>query len=285
MISPVKNTGANAIYTGNDRTLSYGVDDIRVNNSSNGNTNSYINFCNSYNGTLTGRVNFQTVEIEVFQIVFPLLSSTDFTNLKNLIGFQSKQLESLYRDTRDGFQVKKIHAMVDGYDNVLVVVKSTTGYIFEGFMSVQYRAVIGYVIDDSAFLFSLTNPSNKPCKMYQTNNTANNANNKDAYFGSDYGPSFGGDFDFYIAENSNSNTNFIINCGITYQCAFGNCNASFGAFVLGTSNFQVADIEIFTVSDAEQKTINASCVNDDECQTHKGMTCVNSVCSCDNSTT
>jgi len=80
MILPVKNTGANAIYTGNDRTLSYGVDDIRVNNSSNGNTNSYINFCNSYNGTLTGRVSFQTVEIEVFQIVFPLLSST---NLKN----------------------------------------------------------------------------------------------------------------------------------------------------------------------------------------------------------
>jgi hypothetical protein len=96
--------------------------------------------------------------------------------------------------------------------------------------------------------------------MYQTN-----ANNADVYFRIDLGPQWGNGVDFYIAENSNANTNSYMKCGTTYQCAFGNCNASCGAFVLGTSNFQVADIEIFTVSDAEQKTINARCVNDNEC--------------------
>ncbi len=85
MILPVKNNGANAIYTGNDRTLCYGVDDIRVNDSSNGNASSYANLGNNYNGPnglngtaaanyLIGASNFQTVEIEVFQIIFPLLS-------------------------------------------------------------------------------------------------------------------------------------------------------------------------------------------------------------------
>ena len=169
--------------------------------------------------------------------------------------------------------------MVDGYENILVVVKATTGYIFGGFMSVQYRTVTGYVIDDSAFLFSLKNPTNQPTKMYQTN-----ANNADVYFNKDKGPQWGSGVDFYIAENSSDNTDSIMNCGTTYQCAFGKCNAECGSFVLGTSNFRVADIEIFTVSDVGQKTIDASCVNDDECQTHKGMTCVNSVCSCGDST-
>ncbi len=246
MILPVKNTGANAIYTGNDRTLSYGVDDIRVNNSSNGNTNSYINFCNSYNGTLTGRVSFQTVEIEVFQIIFPLLSSTDFTNLKNLIGFQNKQFESLYRGIRDGFQANKMHGMVDGYENILVVVKATTGYIFGGFMSVQYRTVTGYVIDDSAFLFSLTNPSNLPIKLYQTN-----SNNQDVYINYGYGPTWGSGHDLYISDNSNEDFYSTTHCGGSYQCPYGNCNDQCGGFMHGSANryFVVSDIEIFTVDD------------------------------------
>ena len=289
IVMPVRNNGVNAIFTGNDRTLCYGADDIRVNEASNGNLNSFANFGGNYNGPnglngseaasfLIGAYNFQAVEIEVFQVIFPLLTSTEFTNLKNLIGFKDKTFESLYRGTRDGFQVRKIHGMVDGIENIVVVVKSTTGYIFGGFMSAQYRYVSGWIVDDSAFLFSLTNPSNRPTKMYQTG-----SNNQDVYMGYGHGPTWGSGHDLHISDNSNGNTGSNTHCGLSYQCPFGNCREQCGVFMHGSGNhhFTVQDIEIFTVVDAGQKQINNSCIDDAECQQYKGMACITGTCQCD----
>jgi hypothetical protein len=257
LIMPVR-TGAEAQYCGGDRTLCYGSGhDLVVNDASNTNTNSYANFGTSYvgpnnlNGSVganftIGAYNFRTVEIEVFRVIFPLLSSTEFTNLKNLIGFQSKQFESLYRGTRDGFQVRKMHGMVDGNENIVVVVKSTTGYIFGGYMSVQFRYVNGWIVDDSAFLFSLTNPTNQSVVLYQTN-----YNNQDVYMNYGYGPTWGSGHDLHITDNCNSNDGSRTYCGQSYQCPFGKCNEQCGVFMHGNGNqqFVVQDIEIFTVTD------------------------------------
>jgi hypothetical protein len=195
---------------------------------------------------LIGAYNFQAVEIEVFQVIFPLLSSTEFSNLKDLLGFQDKTFQSLYRGSRDGYEARKIHGMVDGNENIVVVVKSTTGFIFGGYMSVQFRYVSGYVQDDASFLWTLTNPSNKPTKMYHTNNNLN-----DVYMNYGYGPTFGSGHDFHIADNSGTNGNSFIRCGTTYMCPFGSCGDPTGVFVHGGGNghFQAQDIEIFTVSD------------------------------------
>jgi len=288
MVLPVRNNGSNAIYTGNDRTVCYGANDILVYDASNGNNNSYANFGNNYNGPnglngtaaanyLIGAYFFRTIEIEVFQVIFPLLSSTEFTNLKNLIGFKDRTFESLYRGTRDGFQARKMHGMVDGYENIVVVVKSNTGYIFGGYMSAQFRYVNGYIVDDSAFLFSLTNPTNRPTKMFQTG-----SNNQDVYMNYGYGPTWGG-HDLHISDNCNSNTNSHTYCGASYQCPFGNCRERGGVFMHGNvhHHFVVQDIEIFTVLDVGQKPINTSCSYSSECQQFKGLACITGKCQCD----
>jgi hypothetical protein len=93
----------------------------------------------------------------------------------------------LYRGSRDGFGAKDFHAKCDCQSNTLTLVKAkATSYIFGGFTIASWDCSNESKWDANAFIFSLTNKDNRPCKMVTTK--ADNSIKCMA----EYGPIFGG---------------------------------------------------------------------------------------------
>ncbi len=88
-------------------------------------------------------------------------------NLKKLIGFKFKKFKLLWRGTRNGFAAFTFHDNCDGKPNTLTVIKNTEGYIFGGYKSKHWISVKDRRIDLSGFLFTLSNPTNTPLKLYK----------------------------------------------------------------------------------------------------------------------
>ena len=72
----------------------------------------------------------------------------------------------LYRGSRDGFGASDFHSKCDNHANTLTLIRAKqTGYIFGGFTSVAWASTNQFKSDPNAFVFSLTNKDNTPCKM------------------------------------------------------------------------------------------------------------------------
>jgi hypothetical protein len=128
----------------------------------------------------------------------------------------------LYRGTRDGLRAKDFHAKCDRKSSTLTIIKAkSSGFIFEGYTEVQWESCEADKSDPNAFIFSLVNRDNKPCKINVSNL------NKAIYCFSRYGPIFGGSYlkdgkqlingDIRVADNVNVNTNNVTNLGDAYK--------------------------------------------------------------------
>jgi hypothetical protein len=92
------------------------------------------------------------------------LSMEQPMQLIKLCGFNSKdQFNLLYRASEDGFSGRDFHLKCEGKANTLTIL-SGNGYIFGGFSSAKWNKA-NKNSDPNAFLFSLTNRDNQPCKM------------------------------------------------------------------------------------------------------------------------
>ena len=153
-----------------------GGHDILVTDNSNMNSNNYLNghsYTSGYSGSSLGvffkggSYNFMTAEIEVFRVFnfdSAILSDLNKSVLKNLINFESKSFELMYRASRDGWATKS--AFCNKVPNTLTVIKEkNNGYVFGGFTSQVWSNVSGYSADYAAFLFTLSNPSSSPMKL------------------------------------------------------------------------------------------------------------------------
>jgi len=158
-----------------------------------------------------------------------------------LKGFQTKSFSLLWRGTRDGFAATTFHSLCNNKGSTLTVVKATSGYIAGGYASVSWASRNGYVTDSTAFLFTLTNPSNMPLKLAIT------VSGYALYDGASYGPTFGGGFDMHISDGSNINTNSYSSFH-SYTYPNGKYGSAGGSFILGGYGFQVAEIEVFLVN-------------------------------------
>ena len=71
--------------------------------------------------------------------------------------FNFKDIKLLFRGSRDGERTKTLHELCDNKQNVLIIIKSETGYIFGGYSKVGFKAnkIPQYKIDNNCFLFSL----------------------------------------------------------------------------------------------------------------------------------
>ena len=87
-------------------------------------------------------------------------------NKKEKINFILKEIEKaggsfnnikiIYRATRDGDSIEMFHSKCDNIRNTLMIVETTTGYIFGGFTSVGWNNKRGKdIYDNKAFCFSL----------------------------------------------------------------------------------------------------------------------------------
>jgi len=178
-----------------------------------------------------------------------ILSTTQQTSLLNLIGFQTNTSSLLWRGTRDGFAASTFHSLCDNKGSTLTVLKATTGYIAGGYASVSWASRGGYVDDSTAFLFTLTNPSNMPLKLAVTYSY------RALYDNPSSGPTF--DWDLWITNASNTNTNNYM-YSYAYSYPNGNSGYSGGVFMLNASYFQVAEIEVFAVKEMNSAILDST---------------------------
>jgi len=150
----------------------------------------------------------------------------------------------LYRGSRDGFGAKDFHRKCDGHKNTLTIIKpKATSNIFGGYTSTSWDCSNQIKHDPNAFVFSLTNKDNRPCKMITTNA------NKSIACRAEYGPIFGGYQnidDIIIADNANLNEYSRSELGYTYkhpQYAHGKNEAK--TFLAGSNPFQLEEIEVY----------------------------------------
>jgi hypothetical protein len=149
----------------------------------------------------------------------------------------------LYRGSRDGFGTKDFHAKCDGHAKTLTVIKSSSSSnIFGAFTAACWDCSDKYKWDSHAFVFSLKNAENRPCKMRIGSNRFHSA----IFCSSSYGPTFGGASDIYIANNANENMLSCSNLGDSFRhprhAALSN---EARTFLAGSYYFQLSEIEVF----------------------------------------
>jgi len=114
-------------------------------------------------------------------------------------------------------------------------------FIFGAFTTATWDCTGKYKSDSNAFLFSLINKDNKPCKIKIDANEHQYA----IYCGPQYGPVFGGGNDIDIVSNANTK-DCSSRLGHTYkhpQYAFGSNKAR--TFLAGFLGFQLIEIEVY----------------------------------------
>jgi hypothetical protein len=143
----------------------------------------------------------------------------------------------LYRGTLDGFGANAFHSNCYGHKNTLTILKAKgSSYIFGGFTSVNWNSSEYYKSDPNAFLFSLTNRDNQPCKMRQI------LTNKSILCHSIYGPTFGGGHDIFICDSSNTSAGSYSKLGHSYQHPQPSQG---GSFLAGSEFFLLSEIEVY----------------------------------------
>jgi hypothetical protein len=157
--------------------------------------------------------------------------------------FKDKQFTLLWRGSRDGFGADDFHSRCDGHPNTLTVILDTDWNIFGGFTPVKWDSDNRRKADPSlkSFLFTLVNPHNFPARKFALKAERKN---KAIFCNSDRGPQF---FDLYAWDNCNANTASSTSCfGNNYTNDTG---LKGKAFLTGSANFQVKEIEVFEITD------------------------------------
>ena len=164
-----------------------------------------------------------------------ILEGQQPSELIKLCGFNKADgFKLLYRASEHGFGAYYFHLKCDGHANTLTIFKANeSSFVFGGFTTATWNSSSQWKSDANAFLFSLTNKDNQPCKM----NIDPNQHHKAIYCYYECGPTFG-----YkdIEMNSDSRSkNFVhTNLGNTYKhhrYAFGTNEAQ--SFLAGSYNF------------------------------------------------
>jgi hypothetical protein len=165
---------------------------------------------------------------------------TDFPSIFDK--FRSKKRTLLYRGTRDGFGSGVFHAKCDGQRNTLTIILTTKGYIFGGFTPIAWDSSSAYKADPSkeSFVFSLISPRGKAPQKFDLSNAT-----YAIYCNSSYGPTFGDGHTIKVASDADTNTNSYTNFGSSYV---NNTGINGQQVFTGESNFQVKEIEVFSIT-------------------------------------
>jgi len=178
--------------------------------------------------------------------IFPgslILDSQKSLNLIHLCEFSDKvKWRLVYRGSLNGFGAHDFHSKCDGIPNTMTVIKTTHSFIFGGFASVPFDSMGHSKLDKHAFIFSLVNQDNKPVKMKF--DPENGSYSIQCF--STFGPTFGGGYDFHVADGSNKNIASFSNLGNSYKHPIYAPNSEEAkSFLAGSHNFQIDEIEIY----------------------------------------
>ena len=176
----------------------------------------------------------------------PIIDSTiisDYTMASHLIKLcklSDKQFKLLYRASRDGFGASAFHSKCDNQTKTLTVIKTTKGYIFGAYTAIAWDSISKHKSDPTAFIFSLTNPSNQPQLIPIKTTTA-----KAIYCFSSHGPVFGC-FDICIQNNSNTSDGNYSELGYSFDFKLHSPETTESeSFLAGSRDFKTTEVEVF----------------------------------------
>jgi hypothetical protein len=129
--------------------------------------------------------------------------------------------------------MNSFHSKCDNQGATVTIIRSVNGYLYGGYTSISWTSRGTYAPDNTAFLFTLTNPNGIPPTKYPISPGKNAI-----YDMPSYGPTFGTGHDLYMDSN---NTNGYTNFPHAFQDSTGHGNNTF----TGNRNTQAADIEVF----------------------------------------
>jgi hypothetical protein len=163
-----------------------------------------------------------------------LLTEDHQAQLNRFYGNKNQKRELLYKATKNGFDPQIFHQCCDNQGPTLTVIQSSEGYLFGGYTAASWDIENNlWMVDKTAFLFTLINPYNIPPTKYVINSDGKNA----IWSGDSPGPMFGG-WDICIhLKNSQSNIYFPTN----YIDSTGRGDSTF----TGSRNFSITDVEIY----------------------------------------
>ncbi len=153
----------------------------------------------------------------------------------------------LYRRSRDGFGAKDFHSKCDEKSPTFTIIKAQgSSFIFGGYTIAKWHSnFCEYRRDSNAFLFSLKNKEDKPCKMNVTDPT------RAIFCESSFGPTFGGGSnyhsdDLHIADKANISYSNLGNNFKHPEYEYSTTEAK--SFLAGSEFFRLNEIEAFIKS-------------------------------------
>ena len=192
-----ENEQFNSIYENNN--MNYNINKLESN------TNYEIRLCTIYNNIISNYSDIIKFKTNKFDSI--LLNETNKCDecLNKIYEWTGgKNMELLYRGTRDGMSADVFHNKCNNKGPTISLFKNEKGYIFGGYASVDWQGPSEYAYRSApdSFIFTLTNMYNISPTKFPNSNTS-----KSIWDGSRYGPIFGGGHDICIGFNSNC-TNF-----------------------------------------------------------------------------
>ena len=153
-------------------------------------------------------------------------------HIENSLNQKIKNIELIYRCSKDGDNSKRFHSLCDGKENTLTIVTTSVGKRFGGFTTKEWNSFGNYSEDENAFLFSFEYNEFYPIKKEQKCYAI--------YCHKNYGPAFGKGPDFYISSNCRNNSSHTIQLSYDYK---GRINT-----LVGSQKFGVIDYEIYQIN-------------------------------------
>ena len=226
------------IYEGKDNNF-------LANNKLEKNTCYEVRICSFYNDIISNWSDIKKIQTK--DLDCKILSETEkgkefLEKLYEWTGY--KEMELLYRGTRDGSGKNIFHNKCDNQGPTIILCENEKGNIFGGYASISWTSDNKYHSANGSFLFTLTNIYNTaPTKFPNTKNYE-----YAVYHGNDRGPAFGGNHDLGIFDNYLNNKDSYANLGYTYPDILGKGNSVFSGDV-NSGNFKLKELEVFKLFD------------------------------------
>jgi len=164
--------------------------------------------------------------------------------LLDYYGNAKQNFKLLYKASVHGFESKVFHANCDGKGETITIAKSENGYIFGGYNPNSWKSSAKGEFENcfAAWIFSLTNPKNKPFKA-KTLHPAYAIYHHDNHL-----PTFGTNgHDIALLNNCNTAKNGAC-LGQSYKLPnFISPGKDAILFMTGQDTFKVSDVEVFTL--------------------------------------
>ena len=221
------------IYEGNENNFI-------INKNLDKNTNYEIRICSIYKDIISFWTDIYKIKTKNLDSLILKESERENEFLEKLYEWTGyKNMELLYRGTKDGDGSNIFHNKCDNQGPTICLFKNEKGNIFGAYSSISWTSDNKYHSSKGSFLFTLTNIYGTTLTKFPNTQYYENA----VYHKSNYGPTFGGNHDLYICNNylTNSSGAYL---GNSFPDILGKGDSVFSGNT-NTGNFKLKELEVF----------------------------------------